>query len=324
MMTRRVICALPLLLAASGAVAETGETITLRAADPETDEKVVALARQLTGAGVPVSPAPGYGPLGNLAGLLEHRQAEVAVLPASLMLYLRQINRGDTAGSLRYIARFESLPVHILARQPVGSITQLSGQPVGFGANDSLSFITATELFKLLNVPVRPFAAAPADALRMVRRGQLAALVYVGDVPARLFFDLNRQEDSLQFVPVPLTPALTRTYVPAQLNIQDYPLLIGEGEAGSGTPVSTVAVPMLLAVYDWPADSDEYRRLSRFATTYARAGSLGNDIRDWVRFVPNLAPRHPVAHALPNQPPTLTPQQRESIFREFEKSQQGQ
>jgi uncharacterized protein len=322
MLTRRAICSLPLLVATSGAVAETGEAITLRAADSESDEKIVALARQLAAANVPVSPAPGYGPLRNMASLLEHHQAEVAVLPANLTLYLRQINRNDAAEQLRYIGRFDSLPVQILARQPIGSITQLSGQPVGFGANDSLSFVTAIEIFRLLNLPVRPFAAAPADALQMVRRGQLAAVVYVGDVPARLFFNLNRQQDNVQFLPIPLTAALTRTYVPAQLNIQDYPLLIGEGEAGSGTPVSTIAVPMLLAVYDWPVDSDEYRRLSRFATAYVRPGSPGNDIRDWVRFVPNLPSARP-ARAVPNQAPTLTPQQRESLFREFEKSQQG-
>lgn len=324
MLTRRAICSLPLLMAASGAAAETGEAITLRAANPETDEKVVALARQLAAANVAVSSAPGYGPLRNLASLLEHSQAEVAVLPANLMLYLRQINRNDAAGQLRYIARFDSLPVQILARQPIATITQLNGSAVGFGANDSLSFVTATELFRLLNLSVRPFTGAPADALQMLRRGQLAAVVYVGNIPARLFFDLNRQQDGVQFLPVPLTSALSRTYVPAQLNIQDYPLLIGEGEAGSGTPVSTIAVPMLLAVYNWPPDSNEYRRLSRFAAAYIRPGSPGNDIRDWVRFVPNLPSPRPVAHAVPNQPPALTPQQRESLFREFEKSQQKQ
>jgi hypothetical protein len=324
MITRRATCGLPMLLAANYAFAEVGATITLRAADQGNDDKVAAFAQQLSAAGVAVASAPGYGPLQNAGNLVEHREAEVAVLPADLMLRLRQLNRGDAAKSLRYITWFDSLPVHILAGQPIRDLTQLSGQRVGFGASDSVSFVSATELFNLLNLSVQPFAAQPTDALQMVRRRQLAALVYIGDAPARLFFGLNRQQDGVQFLPVEQTAALTRTYVPALLKIEDYPLLIGEGEAGSGTPVPTIAVPMLLAVDDWPVGSYQYRRLSRFAAACPQTSSPGSEVSDWVRFVPNLGPPQPVARTAPNSPPNLTPQQRGSLFREFEKSQQGQ
>src|SRR5262249_23751434 len=46
--------------------------------------------------------------------------------------------------------------------------------------------------------------------------------------------------------------------LPAQLESADYPGLIPEGQT-----IQTIAVPSLLAVYDWRQDGDRYTRISR-------------------------------------------------------------
>src|SRR6478609_1247871 len=51
--------------------------------------------------------------------------------------------------------------------------------------------------------------------------------------------------------------------VPAALEAADYPNLIRTGET-----VSTIAVPAVLAVFNWPKTSDRYRRVSRFVEAY--------------------------------------------------------
>jgi branched-chain amino acid transport system substrate-binding protein len=43
--------------------------------------------------------------------------------------------------------------------------------------------------------------------------------------------------------------------------------LIGEGEAGRGRPIPTVAVPIVLAVFNWAPGTEPYRRLALFIDT---------------------------------------------------------
>jgi hypothetical protein len=46
--------------------------------------------------------------------------------------------------------------------------------------------------------------------------------------------------------------------VPAYLESTDYPNLIPQGQQ-----IATISVPAVLAVYDWPKNTDRYRRLVR-------------------------------------------------------------
>jgi uncharacterized protein len=324
MITRRALYTLSAVLVAGRVQAQNSAEITLRAAQGSVEEKVAALARQLAIAKISVVTAPGYGPLKNLARLLEGRDAEVAMLPADVLAYLRGRNQlTGTAGSLRYIGQLYSAPIHILTRRHISSIAQLSGQKVGLGAEDSASYVTATAVFKLLDLPIRLIAVEETTGLQMLRHGELLAVIYVGEAPAPLLFDVNRQQDGVHFLPVALTPALSRTYLPAQLTIQDYPLLIGAGEAGTGSPIPTIAVPMLLGVYNWPESTVIHRNLSRFAIAFSSSAPTAPDVPDWVKFMPDTSTR-PVARNPSNQLPPLTAEQREALFKEFEKWRQQQ
>jgi uncharacterized protein len=254
----------------------------------------------------------------NVRRLLSRRDAQVAVLQADVLQYLqnRPVLPG-AAGSLRYVAQLYSAPVHVLAQQPITSIMQLAGQKVSFGPQDGVSYVTSSQLFSLLGLSVQPVSLEESEALRRLRRRELAALVYVGEVPQRMLLDLNRQQDGVQFVPLVLTPRLSRTYLPAQLSIQDYPLLIGEGEAGTGASVATIAVPMLLAICNWPSGSPTDRTLSQFAAEFSRTAPVTLEPLGWTKFVPNLASwpaRNPV-----NQPPQLTSEQRNELFEGYNK-----
>ena len=58
---------------------------------------------------------------------------------------------------------------------------------------------------------------------------------------------------------------------------KDYPSLVAEGQK-----VDTIAVPAVLAVFNWPKGSDRYRRIERFAERL---------FSKWDQFL--VAPRHP-------------------------------
>jgi len=52
-------------------------------------------------------------------------------------------------------------------------------------------------------------------------------------------------------------------YLPASLTAKDYPNLIAEGET-----VDTIAVPAVLAAYNWAPGSERYRKLSQFVDAF--------------------------------------------------------
>ncbi|MFC7607350.1 TAXI family TRAP transporter solute-binding subunit [Teichococcus aestuarii] len=80
-------------------------------------------------------------------------------------------------------------------------------------------------------------------ALEQLRRGEIAAMIYVAGKPARLFSGLETGA-GLRFLPLPATPAMLQTYQRARLSAADYPRLIGGGEA-----VETLSLGAVLAVY---------------------------------------------------------------------------
>ena len=52
-------------------------------------------------------------------------------------------------------------------------------------------------------------------------------------------------------------------YLPATLTSKDYPNLIPEGET-----VETIAVPAVLAAYNWPPNTERYRKLALFVDAF--------------------------------------------------------
>jgi hypothetical protein len=150
-------------------------------------------------------------------------------------------------------------------------------------------------------------------------------------------------------LPVPLTPQLARTYRASRLTISDYPLLIGEGEAGRGEPISTIAVPLVLAVYNWPVGTGRYYTLSKFVESFRAPGidalrrrsgdpiwvTLNPDdtVPGWLRFEPaeqrlngrsalagittNVPSLHPRANRFQTQPEPNGSVGEDALFKKF-------
>jgi len=82
--------------------------------------------------------------------------------------------------------------------------------------------------------------------------------VHVTGKPTDLFAKF-KPEPGFHFLPVPYSRNLQDYYVPTELTAKDYPNLLQPGET-----VETIGVPQVLAVYNWPPDTDRYRRVARF------------------------------------------------------------
>ncbi|MCC7047823.1 MAG: TRAP transporter substrate-binding protein [Alphaproteobacteria bacterium] len=234
------------------------------------------LAAVLDGPDLRVLPTLGKGSLQNLTDLVYLRGVDIAIVQSDALAYARRERVVPSDRSIAYIAKLYNEEFHLLASTKVRTIADLAGKQVNFDTRGSGSYLTGTLLFNLLKVNVQPVYFDQQLALEKLRRGEIAALVYVAGKPTRLFREL-KPEDGMHFLPVPLAPELIETYLPSRLARDDYPLLIADG-AG----VETVAVGAVMAVYNWPADSERYRRVKHFIDAF---------FADFGKFLE--APRHP-------------------------------
>ena len=85
----------------------------------------------------------------------------------------------------------------------------------------------------------------------------------LGNQPAS--FKPIRPEEPLHFLSIPGTDALRKSYKQAELNDHDYPDLIKKDE-----PVATLSVGTVLAVYNWPPNSERHRKITRFVQALFR------------------------------------------------------
>jgi hypothetical protein len=60
-------------------------------------------------------------------------------------------------------------------------------------------------------------------------------------------------------VPIPFSKIFSDHYALGEFTSEEYPTLVPQGKK-----INTIAVPAVLAVYNWPKDTDRYRRVRRF------------------------------------------------------------
>jgi len=71
------------------------------------------------------------------------------------------------------------------------------------------------------------------------------------------------KDDRFHLVTVDYEKPLQGDYLPARLSAKDYPNLISDQEQ-----VDTIAVPAVLAAYNWAPNTDRYRKLSQFVDAF--------------------------------------------------------
>src|SRR5438105_13256866 len=94
-----------------------------------------------------------------------------------------------------------------------------------------------------------------------MRTEQIDALFPVGGKPYKT--TSRSSDDRSHLDPVADAGPLQTDYLPATLTSKDYPNLIAEGEK-----VDTIAVPAVLAAYNWAPNTDRYRKLSQFVDAF--------------------------------------------------------
>src|SRR6516225_3062107 len=224
-----------------------------------------------------VIPIVTYGAASNMDDLLYLRQIDVAVTQADVFEYFRtQRKILNLPSQVNYIVRLPVSEVHLLARTDIKTIEDLRGKKVSFGPAGSASSLTGTIIFQRLGVQVEQALVDNATALQKLKSGEIDALVRVIGKPIDFFAKIPANS-GLHFVPIPFSKTFADYYTLGELTSKEYPNLVGEAQ-----PTDTIAVPAVLAVYNWTKGNDRYRRVERFTEAF---------FTKWDKF--REPPRHP-------------------------------
>jgi TRAP transporter TAXI family solute receptor len=176
--------------------------------------------------------------------------------------YRRSGEIGDLEDKLVYITKIANDEIHVLTRSDITSLEQLRGRKVNFNAKGSGSQMSAHDIFRGLNIAVEEVNLGPADAFEKLKSGEIAATILTSGKPATAIANLKAGE-GYRLLPVPFAKSLQDDYLPSTLTHNDYPNVIAAGET-----VDTIAASSVLIAYNWPKNSDRYRRVDKFVQAF--------------------------------------------------------
>ena len=220
-----------------------------------------------------VIPMVTRGPFDNVYDLLYLRGVDAAIVYGDVLDYFKA--RPEFATSWRRISYLLNLfpsEVHVFARPEIKSLKDLAGKVVNFNTPGTAANFSGPIIFKQLGIEVKATFIPHNVAMEKMKQGEeIAATFWLSTKPLPQFLK-GKWPEGFRFLPVEYTEKL-EYYAPAQLDHADYPALIPQGQH-----VATISVPTVLAVYDWPKDTERYQRVVRLVDyLFARFDKLQNE-----------------------------------------------
>jgi uncharacterized protein len=242
-----------------------------------------------------VLPVIGKGGYQNVMDVLHLRGVDLCITQSNIMTYLKETGEmgPNIENRLAFITRLYNEEMHVLAGPGINSLKELSGKKVNFSDIGSGTQFSTRQIFKLLGVQPQEVNMGQADGYQKVKSGEIAATVLIAGKPTGSFAKF-KLEPGMKLLPVPYAEVLEEDYLPAKLTHADYPNLIAKDES-----VNSVAIASVLAAYNWPRDTDRYRRVALFVdaffTKFAqfrlparhskwKEANINSSLRGWKRF----------------------------------------
>ena len=242
-----------------------------------------------------VLPVIGKGGYQNMMDVLHLRGVDLGITQSNIMSYLKKTGElgPNIDQRIAFIARLYNEEMHVLAGPGIERMQDLNGRKVNFSDVGSGTQFSTRLIFELLGIRAIEINTGQADGYQMVKSGEIAATILIAGKPTGSFAKF-KLEPGMKLLPVPYAEALEEDYFPAKLTSEDYPGLVPKGEV-----VDTVAVASVLAVYNWPRETDRYRRVASFIdaffTKFAefqkparhpkwKEANLNSTLKGWRRF----------------------------------------
>src|SRR6266702_2930399 len=204
-----------------------------------------------------VLPIVTRGPTENVNDLLYLKGVDMAIIASdSLEEYKSQVP--DIQNRISYILNLFPSELHVFVRPEINSLQDLVGKKVNFNTQGTAAAYSGPLIFSRLGINAEKLFIPHPAALEQMRRGEIASVVFVTSKPVDAFVR-GKWERGFKFLPVEYGTKFQDYYLPSYLDSTDYPNLVPKSER-----IATIAVPTILAAYNWRPGSDRYRRVARF------------------------------------------------------------
>ncbi len=244
-----------------------------------------------------ILPVIGKGGGQNVKDILYLRGIDMGITQANILRYFNESGEvgKNIENRLRYIARLYNEEMHVLARTEINTLQDLKDKKVNFSDVGSGTQTTSQLIFKDLKIPVEEVNMGQADAFEALKKGEIDATILIAGKPTGAYGKL-RPDPAYHFISVPYSPELFDQYLPTKLTNDDYPNMIPQDQ-----PIETIAVSAVLAVFNWPPNTDRYRRVAKFTEAFFanfekflekprhpkwKEVNLAAELPGWTRFAP--------------------------------------
>ena len=245
-------------------------SVSIISGSPGSDATYLQVAYDLAavlndGENLRVLPVVGIGGPQNIRDVRVLKGIDIGLTQTSILNDFRRSNGilgVPDDNKIAVVCKLFNLEAHLVVRSGITSIEQLSGQKVnldevGSGTNHSMR-----DVFQRLDIKIEEVNMVQSQALLKVKNGEIAATVLVSGKPAQSMSRITLA-DGLKFLPIPYNSALSADFLPAELTHEDYPDMIPQGQS-----INTVADGAVLIAYNWPKNTDRYRRVETFVNAF--------------------------------------------------------
>lgn len=197
------------------------------------------------------------GSLENFLGVRQRRNTQFGIVQNDVLEYMQTFASQDpviarTIQGVRLAFPLYPEEVHILATKEIADFQGLEGKRVAIGTENSGTFLTASLMLSLAGLtPSEKRLTAPADALELLKAGDIDAFFYVAGAPASLYSDGAVDGEKFHLLKI-ADDTLRSVYTPSTLPANTYDF--------QTEPVDLVSVKAVLMTYEYEPDRNAYHR----------------------------------------------------------------
>jgi TRAP transporter TAXI family solute receptor len=210
-----------------------------------------------------VLPIIGRGSVQGVSDILFLKGVDLGIVRADTLDYLEK--RGyanDIRKRFTYVTKLYNEEMQVIAPKSIKTLNDLEGKTVSVDLPNGGTFVTALTVFDRLGIKANFVYVEQRIAMEKLKKGELDAVIVVGGTPY-VSVTTFKNDGRFHLAEVDYAKPLQSDYMPATLTSNDYPNLIAQGET-----VDTIAVPAVLAAYNWSPDTERSRRLALFVDAF--------------------------------------------------------
>ena len=152
-------------------------------------------------------PMSSGGGIETLRDLLFLRGVDMAIVPINALAYA-QATKSLGSGlpqRIAYIAHLYNEEVHLVVGRNIKALADLNGKKIAVPLEDGSALFTARDLLARFSVEAEIVRMPAAEALELVRAGDLAATLLMAGKPLPLLADMPK-DGSIRLLPLPFAP----------------------------------------------------------------------------------------------------------------------